>query len=436
MGLFLIVGHCRPLAAAQFIPIRSVAPGYTISSAFDVSADGTTVVGRFDPGGATYAYRWTLGSSPTALNLAPHSALNSHSYRVSHDGNRIVGEFGPPTTRFRWTNGNPVELLSFLPGSIDDMTPDGSTLIGADSSDVEYLWNESTGVTPIGGANDPNHDAFAVSDNGQVVVGGFNNEQLNGTDAYHWTDAGGFTSIGRLPWTGPPQTAIGSKAYAVSADGSVIVGASSADSEPEDASYSSRAFRWTEETGMVDIGGSFSGAYGITPNGNVIVGNMNSNVGSVASVWDFVHGMRSIPEMLENDGYDLTDWRLTRATAISANGRVIIGEGKNPAGNHEAWVVLLDADEVELNPIFGDYNDDGTVNAADYTVWRDQFGTLVEEGTGPDGNNNGFVDSFDRLVWHKNYGNTSLGSTGSIVPEPSAIGLAILALVVGIRIRR
>jgi hypothetical protein len=106
----------------------------------------------------------------------------------------------------------------------------------------------------------------------------------------------------------------------------------------------------------------------------------------------------------------------------------LIGEGKNPLGNHEDWVVIFDADEIELNPIYGDYNDDGTVNAADYTVWRDQFGLLVEPGTGPDGNNNGFVDVFDRLIWRENFGDSGLEAAATSIPEPAAICLALVAL--------
>ncbi|MEX2169671.1 MAG: hypothetical protein WD851_10190 [Pirellulales bacterium] len=79
-------------------------------------------------------------------------------------------------------------------------------------------------------------------------------------------------------------------------------------------------------------------------------------------------------------------------------------------------------------PPLGDYNENGTVDAADYTVWRDQFGTLVEEGTGPDGNNNGFVDSFDRLIWQEYFGDTNLELASLPVPEPASIALAIAAL--------
>jgi probable HAF family extracellular repeat protein len=329
-----------------------------------------------------------------------------------------------------WRTGQPLQILDFLPENATDMSADTSVLIGD-----QFYWSSSTGVVTLGGGpTDPvHHSAYAVSDDGTVVVGGYNNEELNGSDAYHWTQVTGIDSIGRLPWSGDPRAESGASARAVSADGSVIVGESSADPEPGDPTFSSRAFRWTEETGMVDIGGSFSGANGVTPNGNVIVGAMSRGPGSVesvASVWDFVHGMRSLEAMLINNGVDFGDRRLQGAYAISENGRVIVGTARNSLGNHEAFVVLLDADEIELNPIFGDYNDDGTVNAADYTVWRDQFGLLVEPGTGPDANNNGFVDAFDRLIWQENFGDTSLESVSLPVPEPRAIGLAIVVVII------
>ncbi len=71
----------------------------------------------------------------------------------------------------------------------------------------------------------------------------------------------------------------------------------------------------------------------------------------------------------------------------------------------------------------GDYNDDGTVDAADFTVWRDSFG---QTGTGlaADGNGNGKIDDGDYAVWKLYFGETSLsGVGGAQVPEPSAIVL-------------
>lgn len=54
--------------------------------------------------------------------------------------------------------------------------------------------------------------------------------------------------------------------------------------------------------------------------------------------------------------------------------------------------------------LIGDYNQDGTVDAADYTVWRDQKGTTVEPSTGADGTGDGIVDADDYSAWSGAYG--------------------------------
>ncbi|MEN0110275.1 MAG: fibronectin type III domain-containing protein, partial [Planctomycetota bacterium] len=43
----------------------------------------------------------------------------------------------------------------------------------------------------------------------------------------------------------------------------------------------------------------------------------------------------------------------------------------------------------------GDYNGDGVVNAADYTLWRDAESTIVAPRTGPDADGSGLVDAAD-----------------------------------------
>lgn len=65
----------------------------------------------------------------------------------------------------------------------------------------------------------------------------------------------------------------------------------------------------------------------------------------------------------------------------------------------------------------GDYNNDGVVNAADYTVWRDG----AAPNSGPAG--------YD--LWADNYGQTafsasSTGSAGTAIPEPSSALLLLL----------
>jgi hypothetical protein len=61
----------------------------------------------------------------------------------------------------------------------------------------------------------------------------------------------------------------------------------------------------------------------------------------------------------------------------------------------------------------GDYNDDGLIDAADYTVWRNTLGNAVPNGTGADGNANGTIDEGDYGNWKANYGNdVTLAGTG------------------------
>jgi hypothetical protein len=91
------------------------------------------------------------------------------------------------------------------------------------------------------------------------------------------------------------------------------------------------------------------------------------------------------------------------------------------------------------NPLPGDYNQNGTVDSADYTVWRDHLGnsTLANRGPGITGP----IGQADYDYWKSNFGNTSqfgsgataLASASPAVPEPATfklVGLAIAVLAV------
>lgn len=54
--------------------------------------------------------------------------------------------------------------------------------------------------------------------------------------------------------------------------------------------------------------------------------------------------------------------------------------------------------------LFGDYNRNGRVDAADYTVWSDAMGRVVAPYTSADGNGDGLVDFLDHAVWVGNFG--------------------------------
>ena len=76
----------------------------------------------------------------------------------------------------------------------------------------------------------------------------------------------------------------------------------------------------------------------------------------------------------------------------------------------------------------GDYDRNGIVTAADYNVWRANFGSIASLDA--DGNSNGVVDGPDYVIWRKHLGEGSFGSSiggATGVPEPSTF----LMLVIG-----
>lgn len=71
----------------------------------------------------------------------------------------------------------------------------------------------------------------------------------------------------------------------------------------------------------------------------------------------------------------------------------------------------------------GDFNDDGVVDAQDYTVWRDGLGSLYDQD--------------DYEDWKANFGQTNGGgSIAKAVPEPTSCLLLALGLMIPLRRRR
>ena len=79
------------------------------------------------------------------------------------------------------------------------------------------------------------------------------------------------------------------------------------------------------------------------------------------------------------------------------------------------------------SPLAGDYNHDGTVDAADYVVWRKTLGSTAM----PDADGDAVIDSFDYEIWRMTFGNVlGMGGQAAAVPEPGllAIGFAYAGL--------
>lgn len=134
------------------------------------------------------------------------------------------------------------------------------------------------------------------------------------------------------------------------------------------------------------------------------------------------------------------EWWTDESASSDAGGEVTVRAFK---GSHDidaafggatatSAVVLSDGGEsltLMLDFILGDYNRDGAVDAADYTLWRDTQGQPVAQaGMGADGDGDGFIGPGDYRVWLDHYGVKTPAVT--TVPEPSALGVAIGAVLV------
>lgn len=90
-------------------------------------------------------------------------------------------------------------------------------------------------------------------------------------------------------------------------------------------------------------------------------------------------------------------------------------------------VILAVAPTNSLSFIPGDFDLNGVVDGADYTVWRDRLGSASSVG---DANFDGQVTTADYTIWKSNFG-FSLNGSGSAsslaVPEPGSVSLWLLA---------
>lgn len=234
-------------------------------------------------------------------------------------------------------------------GSLQDYNQSYATAMSADTNVVAgfatndltgirqaFRWTQATGMTGLGFlAGYSWSNANAISADGTTIVG----YVANPTGAFesqpmYWTAATGIVGLGFLP--GDTHVYGGSGAIAVSANGSVIVGSAVGDSVGNH-----HAFRWTQATGMQDLGtlpgGFYSNATAISADGTIIAGGSNNapnNTGPVfAFRWTQATGMQKLSDLLAARGISPgAGVVLGGAAAMSADGKITVGNLTGPGG--------------------------------------------------------------------------------------------------------
>lgn len=334
-------------------------PGGTVSSyAQAISSDGTTVVGNSTTDAGQRAFRWTESTAMGDLGSLSGASGESFAYGVSADGSVIVGQSDDPgfaRRAFRWTDSLGMTGLDDLAGGNSNciaysVSGDGSVIVGMGRSgtvDEAVQWVNSptperihiySGLYSYSGA-------IAVSGDGAVVAGVGNSPDNPGYQAFIWLGGGGM-DLGVLPGAYSY-----SFAYDLSDAGDVAVGWSL------DSTFNIRPFRWDIDNGMTAIPGlpqEYMGiARGVSADGSIVVGSDYTDSGQFAFLWTEESGTVAINDFLSANGVEPLGWKLTEAVGISADGACIVGNGFNPAGRPEAWlvriVVNLDSDGDGIN---------------------------------------------------------------------------------------
>ncbi len=130
-----------------------------------------------------------------------------------------------------------------------------------------------------------------------------------------------------------------------------------------------------------------------------------------------------------DDGQLIESYLLGDSTIVDGVTPISLGSAFDISGQQDIEFVYHEAGtgsilrvgivEYVSTTIAGDYNNNGSVDAADYTVWRD--------GNSPDSSINGYN------LWVANFGNTSSTSSSESVPEPNTLllcGMLLLGLAV------
>jgi probable HAF family extracellular repeat protein len=159
----------------------------------------------------------------------------------------------------------------------------------------------------------------------------------------------------------------------------------------------------------------------------------------------FVTGDLSLDGLLEvsilpgftpaaGQSFDILDWGSLSGTFAAINLPTLAGLSWNTSQLYMTGVL-----SVAAAGLLGDYNGNGTIDAADYTVWRDALTagatSLLNDSTP------GTVEESDFLYWRTHFGE-SLGSgaggvsAAAAVPEPNTLVLLVLGGLLGLAARR
>lgn len=344
----------------------------------DLSGDGKTLLypnalwteaGGFVPiGGPAEGYQ------PTAL---------------SNDGSTVVGDVvrvdGPLGLRVEaaiWRGGDVWQPLGGLAGaspcgdslsSAYDVSNGGTTVVGlawigdACSDAHAFSWNEATGMVDLGSIVEGRASRANVISPDSTRIAGWSDSEFGARLAAKWDDGAAAEWL-----TQDTASTQAGEAIGISGNGKFLVGADFS-SSPSPGFPNGRNFEpwlWSEQSGLIGLGIAkglrgdvIDGqhvAIDVSNAGDVVVGQTTLfNLGEQwAFIWLKTEGTRLLQDYVRAHTDpataallcpakrgpfqpDCTRWDLWNVAAVSDDGKVLVGTGRNPDGLFEAYKITL-----------------------------------------------------------------------------------------------
>jgi hypothetical protein len=141
--------------------------------------------------------------------------------------------------------------------------------------------------------------------------------------------------------------------------------------------------------------------------GAVYIVHLNAD-GTAKRTEKITHGTHGGPALQDGDNFGAD---VASLGDLNGDGRVdfaVTAPGDDQGGQYHGAIYVMFTQPEIASPLPGDYNGDGTVDAADYTVWRDTLGSTTDLRANGDntGGSAGVIDQADYDVWKNHFGQT------------------------------
>ncbi|EJI9012629.1 hypothetical protein NZZ21_004509, partial [Escherichia albertii] len=361
--LSLLIGYLLPFSATGTewygADMTDIGTYYSYGSrAETVSANGDVVIGTAWLGAEqadnTKVEVWAK-SKNSITSIRPFYPYFPHAYKsaVSADGGTAVFTFSDKSngesipTAVIWFLGAPEQTPRYFPNMIaTNISADGNKIVGAKQKNGRseaYIYDlKKNKATFLGDLADDNYGgstAYGISDDGKTVVGITSRGYKRSDQAFIWSE-----DIGEMKIIGNGTLASngegGSRANAVSGDGSTVVGDATSDFHGK-----SNAFIWHKGdkklTGLgtlQDENKGESSATGVSRDGSVVVGYATDNAYiERAFIW------RTGDSKVIDLGSLAGALGASRAYSVSADGTVVVGDSSTDSGERHAtvWKIKL-----------------------------------------------------------------------------------------------